>query len=443
VVLAAPRRRGRRGGGKLVPTVRVVRPVRAQVITAPPVRAAVYRPPAQRSGLGRLALTAGGGILGGLLPFPGGAALGRAAGEGLATILGMGAYRVRANSLVDSLSGAQVPEMHTIKEGMRLSHREYVCDIVSSASANTFQVQNLAINPGFDTLFPWLSGIAQNFQEYCFKGLIFEYKAESANALNSTNTALGTVMMCVTYKPTAPSLTSKQQMLQEMWAVDSKPSDNCIAPVECDPSANILPRYLVRGSSVPSGEDAKMYDMGVLSVATTGMQGTSVNVGELWVSYDVELSKPVTSTAEGLYIPYAHYEGTSTVASGTSFAGLAVTAAKCADTIGLTVATASNTLSFPLGTIGKYLVIYFANGTSASITTPGVTPTNGVVDNLFNNGANYFEATPSVTSTTLLAVYAVSIPDSSLVCTLTWGSFTPPTSTTRVDLFVQQLNYAL
>ena len=40
-----------------------------------------------------------------------------------------------------------------------LSHREYLCDIVSGP-AGSFSVQNFVINPGNTVTFPWLSGVA-------------------------------------------------------------------------------------------------------------------------------------------------------------------------------------------------------------------------------------------------------------------------------------------
>lgn len=63
-------------------------------------------------------------------------------------------------------------------------------DIVTGA-AGTFNYSTWQLNPGQKSLFPWLAGIASNFESYKFHGLVFEYKSMSADALNSTNTALG------------------------------------------------------------------------------------------------------------------------------------------------------------------------------------------------------------------------------------------------------------
>ena len=57
--------------------------------------------------------------------------------------------------------------------------------------------------------------------------------------------------------------------------------------------------------NVPSGSDRRLYDFGNFQIATIGLQGTSVNVGELWVTYEIELFKPKVITEDGLYIPWA------------------------------------------------------------------------------------------------------------------------------------------
>lgn len=76
------------------------------------------------------------------------------------------------------------------KKPFRISHREYVGDVVSGPS-NSFTYKTYSLNPGNSSLFPWLSVISENFESYKFHGLVFEFKSMSADALNSTNTALG------------------------------------------------------------------------------------------------------------------------------------------------------------------------------------------------------------------------------------------------------------
>lgn len=67
-------------------------------------------------------------------------------------------------------------------------------DVISS-SAGVFNGLVYKINPGNPETFPWLSSIASNFEAYRIEGLVFEYKTMSADALNSTNTALGQIIL--------------------------------------------------------------------------------------------------------------------------------------------------------------------------------------------------------------------------------------------------------
>lgn len=48
-----------------------------------------------------------------------------------------------------------------------------------------------SVNPGQQVSYPWLSTIAANFESYRIIGQLYEFKTMSADALNSTNTALG------------------------------------------------------------------------------------------------------------------------------------------------------------------------------------------------------------------------------------------------------------
>jgi len=185
--------------------------------------------------------------------------------------------------------------MHSTSETVVLRHREYIGDVNSSLG---FVNKEYPINPGLSSTFPFLSSIAANFQEYNFKGLVFEFRSTSADALNSTNTALGTVAMVVQYRAGATSLTSKQQVLNEMWSADSKPSESFFMPVECAPAECPMDIQYVRSGSLSSADDIKFYDLGKLCVATNGSQAVAV-VGELWASYEVVLRKPILGGAIG------------------------------------------------------------------------------------------------------------------------------------------------
>lgn len=245
-----------------------------------PARAFAPAPPQyQQSALGRL----GGALGNGLSDFFSG------------KLFGSGAYKLAGgNTSWDTTN--QVPSMHSSADSIILSHKEYIGD-VSSSTAFTTQF-TLDINAGNESTFPYLAGIASAFQEYRFKGLVFEFKSTSADALNSTNTALGTIGLVCNYRSDKPLATTKVEAANEMWSVDTKPSLNAYLPVECNPKET--PMNVAYIGYPPTTADSKFYDLGRLQVYSVGSQAAAV-VGELWATYEVELMKPCLSSSSQFF----------------------------------------------------------------------------------------------------------------------------------------------
>lgn len=173
-----------------------------------------------------------------------------------------------------------------------IRYREYIGDIITG-SAGAFTIQKFALNPGVATTFPWLSQIAVNFEQYIFKGMIFEFKSTSADALNSTNTALGVVIIATDYDAVDSPFVTKQQMEQQQFCSSGRQSSSLLHPIECSRQQTPIVQLYVRGTpGFPSGSDPRLWDLGNTYVATQGAQGSAVNIGELWVSYEVEFFKP-------------------------------------------------------------------------------------------------------------------------------------------------------
>jgi len=246
----------------------------------------------------------GGQIIGDMM-FPGigglaGGFLGRAAGGILGSITGMGAYKVKSNSIMGS---GGPPSFKSAADGsIVMSKREFLQDISGSTA---FTLQNFLINPGLFATFPFLSALAVNFEQYEMLGLVFEFKSTSATALNSTNTALGVVIMATNYDTLDANFASKQQMEAYEFSTSCAPSQSALHPIECDPRLNALSNMYVRSTSVPVGADQRFYDLGNFQLATTGMQAAAV-IGELWVSYHVRLLKPKLPTPLGANLLCAH-----------------------------------------------------------------------------------------------------------------------------------------
>jgi hypothetical protein len=249
-----------------------------------------------------------------------GASTGRSLGAALSQWLGSGDYSVGTNSLVSKARSGTIPAMHNSGQSVVVRHKEYLGDVYSGTGTPTgFSINSTyALNPGLAASFPWLAPVAANYQEYTWKGIVYHFVSTSGNATGA-NTSLGTVAMATNYRATAPAYTSRLSMLNEFFATDAKPSEDFVHPIECDPKENPFNVQYVRSAAVPAGEDPKTYDLGVTTIATQGMQTAGENLGELWVSYEVELRKPI---ALGLTAPLSSYAlggGSSSISATNPF----------------------------------------------------------------------------------------------------------------------------
>ncbi len=363
-----------------------------------------------------------------------GAAVGHKIGSFLSGIFGMGAYKIKQNSVMNSIS-QQVPFMHSSSESITFRHREYIADI---SSTTAFATTVYYINPGLAASFPYLASIAQNFQEYEFKGLVYEFKSLSADALNSTNTALGSIAMAAQYRSDASAFVDKQQLLNEMWSADAKPSENFLLPIECAPVENTLKIQYVRGGAVPSGQDAKLYDLAKLTVASYGSQASAV-VGELWATYEVVLRKPQLSSGLNLYGQSAHYTAPDAVVT-TGYLG--VTRTSVFDSIGLTLT--GTVLTFPIGCQGLYQITLMWSGVAATISQPSfaVAPSSASITPLAPKTGGFKMQSPvdTVSSAALCITFWTKINDPTVATTVTLSAGTIPTASCLFDIFVQQIN---
>jgi hypothetical protein len=202
----------------------------------------------------------------------------------ISSILGHGDYSVNANTLLTD----SVPQFSAGKRSVTIRHREFVQDVSGSIA---FSLNSFVVNPSNEVLFPWLHSVARNYEQYHFKGLIFEFKSTSADALNSTNTALGTVVLATQYNTNDLPFTGKIAMEQYEFAQSTRPSCSIIHPVECAISDSVLSNLYVTnpGAQVPG--DARFNNLGTFNLATVGMQASAV-IGELWCSYEIEFLKP-------------------------------------------------------------------------------------------------------------------------------------------------------
>ena len=209
-------------------------------------------------------------------------------------VSGLGDYRVHGpqGGSIDGLAlSGDVPMFgKRIEKFVEVEYREYVADVVSSSSPSQLKVDTYTINPTTSTLFPWLSTIANGFTQWEPLGMILEYKSTSSDALNSTNTQLGAVMMAVNYDADGGAYTTLNEILNSEFSSEEKPSQNFLHMVEC--STKERPSKVMNCDYSHTNADVTTSNLGTLTVASRGVQGTSVNLGQLWITYKIRFHKP-------------------------------------------------------------------------------------------------------------------------------------------------------
>jgi len=193
-------------------------------------------------------------------------------------------------SAMSTKKAMKAPQINYKLDGScRIRHREYLFDIIGS---NAFTSNKVRINPGLSDSFPWLSAIANRYESYLFHRLQFEFCTESP-----TN-EIGTVLLTVDYDPLDPAPSNKTQALAYVDAVRSPPwSDCCFTASVKD--LHKRSSYFTR-SLVSDTTDLTTKDTGNLFACTQG-QGNNRTLGEIWVSYEIELMTPQLHEVATLY----------------------------------------------------------------------------------------------------------------------------------------------
>ena len=216
-----------------------------------------------------------------------------------------------------------VPEFSKASDdGVILTRREYVSEIygppltvpkanpaavppIVSTACSPFVVQSFPLNPGLEGTFPWLSQIAENYDEYELLQCIFTFKSTTSESSNTANGQVGTVLMATSYNAAQPNFTDKVSMMQYEFSNSGRITESLLHGVECDPAKLSGSRgEYIRNNPVVVGQDLKTYDHGKFQIAIANCAATYANqsLGELWVSYTVKLRKAKFYTALGFGI---------------------------------------------------------------------------------------------------------------------------------------------
>jgi hypothetical protein len=170
-----------------------------------------------------------------------------------------------------------------------MQHREFITDVYSPKDPGNFSIEAWQVNPGLANTFPYLAAIAQNFELYRIKGMMFEYI--SSTSPYNTNSAMGTVILSALYNSNSPPFRNKAEMENSDFAISARPDKSLVYGLEC--ASNVQNMYYIR-----TGEDSTTpitaTDLCTLYFGTNlpSTWPVSSPLGELWVTYDIEFARP-------------------------------------------------------------------------------------------------------------------------------------------------------
>ena len=179
-----------------------------------------------------------------------------------------------------------------------------------------------------------------------------------------------------------------------------------------------------------------MYDLGKFQLATEGMQAASGNVGELWVTYEVEFFKQQLGSAASTDM-YALATMTNAFWLGT-IQPVLLTGSTLGGTIGSD--GTNNFYEFPAYiSSGKYLFTYICSGVAAVIGVATLTVTNGALVDLWN-GATTLVQSPAAGSNSASLMCEFIVEPSGSGCKVTFGTAAVPGLANTGNLVVTEIS---
>lgn len=233
-------------------------------------------------------------------------ALGADVGGAVSRMVGTGGYGQSNELIKGSFARSGIPrfDMENDTNGIVLSHSEYVMDVYSPATPNGTENIKLDLNAGIAATFPLLSQTAADFEEFRILQCILHYKPTLSD-YQTTNGQVGTIVMATQHNPSSQNFVTKEQMLAQTGGVSGKATEPIDFGVECNPSKlHTDGKFLVRTGPVQSGLAKSDFDLGFVQMKIMSCPDANLTLGELHISYTVQLLKPRKHSSLGLAIPF-------------------------------------------------------------------------------------------------------------------------------------------
>lgn len=361
---------------------------------------------------------------------------------------GRGDYSIRSNSLV-RYGGAAMPQDANIQpagpRSIRIRYKEYLGDVVSSATPGQFSLQSFLIQPGLLSTFPWLAPIAQQYEQWIPNGIFFEFRSTSSEFGGAGNQALGSVIMATEYDIFDVNFLNKQEMLNSAFSNEQKSScQRILHGIECARGDTPNHIFYLRAGAYPAGSDKREYDLCNFQIATQGVPTASQNLGSLYIHYDITFKKEIMFNGLiGGGLLYDYFTLNGTIAPATPLGSVAATLN--AGSMGGTAGNLSYTFPSYINQ-GTFEFLVVLAGTAQTNTQP---PAVGILNNcqlavtgsaVSENGQT-LNSTFTAASTPFMSYsWFVRVTGANAVFNLSGASGLYPTAATSAKLTVKQTN---
>lgn len=277
------------------------------------------------------------------------------------------------------------PQIKATRDTCNIKHRELLSNVQGTIAFNVGQ--SIPVQPGLSNSFPWLSIMAQGWEEYKFRSIKYCYYTRTGS------TTVGSVAIAPDYDAADIAPLTEQAVSAYAGAVEDAPWKDIKCTLKASSLSGALGRrHFIRTGDVPANSDIKTYDVANVFVCTVDASADAIPWGKLWVEYDVDF-----------YIPQIPAEGNLTVLGGKIVGQTTITAANPlgvapvvdAQARGISV-DGSSILTF--SSPGTYLVLLNLGGTGLL---------TGTATNILGAVVSSLGATPSSTGVLLVAGFRI------------------------------------
>jgi len=236
---------------------------------------------------------------------------------------------------------------------VRVSHSEFVTDILTPSVLGTTEILGFRVNPGLSNLFSYLSNIAQGYEEYMFHGLVFELRPMLSGYVGSGN--IGSVCMTMEYNSLGALYPTKSAIENSDFAVSARLDKGLVYGVECAKGTRNANTYFIRNGAIIASPLAFDFGELVLGLFPGSTVPASTHAFELWAHYDVELIRPRVSLSR-----YGWYSIVRTGIANDKTLGTTTSQSQGAGSCTWYSVTDSSTFSFNNHTPGDVIMCTFS-----------------------------------------------------------------------------------